>query len=215
MASGYAHEAARVHHADWRRGGCLAARCARAATGPQLGGKWLEILKEIAPRVIRVQILLDSQYVGYVALSQAIETVASRLGVVPIVARIHDSAEIKDAIQRFAQEPNGGLVVLPSPVTAVERELIVGLAAKHRLPAVYPYRFFTVSGGLVAYGVDPPDFYRRAASYVDLILKGAKPWDLPVQYPTKFEFVINRKTANELGLVVPWALLIAATELID
>jgi len=93
--------------------------------------------------------------------------------------------------------------------------LIVGLAAKHRLPAVYPYRFFTVSGGLVAYGVDPPDFYRRAASYVDLILKGAKPWDLPVQYPTKFEFVINRKTANELGLVVPWALLIAATELID
>src|SRR5204862_3939393 len=85
----------------------------------------------------------------------------------------------------------------------------------YRLPAVYPYRFFTVSGGLVAYGVDPPDFYRRAASYVDLILKGAKPWDLPVQYPTKFEFVINRKTANELGLVVPWALLIAATELID
>jgi len=156
LASGYAHEAARVHHADWRRGGCLAARCARAATGPQLGGKWLEILKEIAPRVIRVQILLDSQYVGYVALSQVIETVASRLGVVPIVARIHDSAEIKDAIQRFAQEPNGGLVVLPSPVTAVERELIVGLAAKHRLPAVYPYKFFTVSGGLVAYGVDPP-----------------------------------------------------------
>src|SRR5947208_9541908 len=102
--------------------------------------------------------LLDSQYVGYVALSQVIETVASRLGVVPIVARIHDSAEIKDAIQRFAQEPNGGLVVLPSPVTAVERELIVGLAAKHRLPAVYPYRFFTVSGGLVAYGVDPPRF---------------------------------------------------------
>src|SRR5438046_437225 len=108
---------------------------------------------------------LDSQYVGYVALSQVIETVASRLGVVPIVARIHDSADIKDAIQSFAQEPNGGLVVLPSPVTAVERELIVGLAAKHRLPAVYPYKFFTVSGGLVAYGVDPPDFYRRAASY--------------------------------------------------
>ena len=102
-----------------------------------------------------------------------------------------------------------------SPVTAVERKLIVGLAAKHRLPAVYPYKFFAVSGGLAAYGVDPLDFYRRAASYVDLILKGAKPWDLPVQYPTKFEFVINRKTANELGLVVPWALLIAATELID
>jgi ABC-type uncharacterized transport system substrate-binding protein len=186
-----------------------------ASFDPQLGGKWLEILKEIAPRVTRAQILLDSQYVGYVALSQVIETVASKLGVVPVVARIHDSAEIKDAIQRFAQEPNGGLVVLPSPVTAVERQLIVGLAAKHRLPAVYPYRFFAVSGGLAAYGVDPLDFYRRAASYVDLILKGAKPWDLPVQYPTKFEFVVNRKTANELGLVVPWALLIAATELID
>jgi putative ABC transport system substrate-binding protein len=186
-----------------------------ASFEPQLGGKWMEILKEIAPRVTRIQIILDPQFSGYVAFSQVMETLAPRLGVVPIVARVHDSAEIKDAIHRFAQEPNGGLVVLPSPVTAVERELIVALAAEHRLPAVYPYRFFAASGGLVAYGVDPLDFYRKAASYVDLILKGATPGNLPVQYPTKFEFVINRKTAKELGLIVPTGLLAGATEVID
>ena len=140
-----------------------------ASFDPELGGKWFEILKEIAPRVTRIQILLDPQFVGYVALAQMIETVALRTGVVTTVARVQDSAEIKDAIQRFAQEPNGGLIVLPSPVAAVERELIVALAAEHRLPAIYPYKFFAAGGGLVAYGVDPLAFYRGAASYVDLI----------------------------------------------
>jgi putative tryptophan/tyrosine transport system substrate-binding protein len=165
--------------------------------------------------VTRIQIILDPTFVGYVALSQTIETLAPTFGVVPIVARVHNSAEIKDEIHRFAQEPNGSLIVLPSPITAVERELIVALAAEHRLPAVYPYSYFTSSGGLVAYGVDPLDLYRRAASYVDLMLKGEKPWNLPVQHPTKFDFVINLRTAKELGLIVTRPLLVRATELIE
>lgn len=186
-----------------------------ASFEPELGGKWLEILKEIAPRVTRVQIMLDSQFVGYVALSESIETLAPKFGVMPIITRVRNSDEIKDAIRKFAQEPNGGLIVLPSPVTAVERELIVALAAEHKLPAIYPYRFFAASGGLVAYGVDPLWFYREAASYVDLILKGDKPSNLPVQHPTKYDLVINLKTAKELGLIVPRLLLASATELIE
>jgi putative tryptophan/tyrosine transport system substrate-binding protein len=186
-----------------------------ASFEPELGSKWLDILNQIAPRVTRIQIILDPQFVGYVALSHAIESRAPTLGIVPIVTRVHNSAEIKDAIHRFAQEPNGGLIVLPSPITAVKRELIVALAAEHRLPAVYPYSYFTSSGGLVAYGVDDLDLYRRAASYVDLILKGKKPRNLPVQQPTKFDFVINLKTAKELGLVVPPTLLVSATKFIE
>jgi putative tryptophan/tyrosine transport system substrate-binding protein len=186
-----------------------------ASFEPELGGKWLQILKEIAPRVTRILIILDPQFVGYVALSQMIETVAPTLGVVPIVARIRDSAEIKDAIHRFAQEPNGGLIVLPSPITAVERALIIALAAEYRLPAVYPYTYFTSSGGLVAYGVDSIDLYRKTASYVDRTLKGEKPSNLPVQHPTKFDFAINLRTAKELGLIVPSRLLFRATEVIE
>jgi putative tryptophan/tyrosine transport system substrate-binding protein len=186
-----------------------------ASFEPELGSKWLDILKQIAPGVTRIQIILDPQFVGYVALSHVIESRAPTLGIVPIVAPVHSSAEIKDAIQRFAQEPNGGLIVLPSPITAVERELIVALAAEHRLPAVYPYSYFTSSGGLAAYGVDDLDLYRRAASYVDLILKGKKPRNLPVQQPTKFDFVINLKTAKVLGLVVPPTLLVSATKFIE
>jgi putative tryptophan/tyrosine transport system substrate-binding protein len=186
-----------------------------ASFEPELGSKWLDILNQIAPRVTRIQIILDPQFVGYVALSRAIESRAPTLGIVPIVARVHNSAEIKDAIHKFAQEPNGGLIVLPSPITAVERELIVALAAEHSLPAVYPYSYFTSSGGLVAYGVDDLDLYRRAASYVDLMLRGKSPRNLPVQQPTKFDFVINLKTAKELGLIVPPPLLVSATKFIE
>jgi putative ABC transport system substrate-binding protein len=186
-----------------------------ASFEPELGGKWLEILKQIAPQVTRIQIIVDPQFVGYVALSQFIESLAPRFGVVPITSPIHDAAGIKDAINRFAKEPNGGLIVLPSPITAVERELIVALAAEHRLPAIYPYRHFTSSGGLVAYGPEPLEFYRKAASYVDLILKGEKPRNLPVQHPTNFDFVINLRTAKELGLVLPPRLLVHASTLIE
>ena len=165
--------------------------------------------------MIRVQILLDSQYVGYVALSQVIETVASRLGVVPIVARIHDSAEIKDAIQRFAQEPNGGLVVTASALTLVHSALILTLAARHKLPAVYPRRSLVLAGGLISYGYDAVDQVRLAAGYVDRILRGAKPADLPVQAPTKYELVINLKTAKAMGLDIPPTLLALADEVIE
>ncbi|MBO0756231.1 MAG: ABC transporter substrate-binding protein [Bradyrhizobiaceae bacterium] len=186
-----------------------------ASFEPGLGSKWLDILKQIAPGVTRIQIILDPQFAGYVALSHVIESRAPTMGVVPIVARVHNSADIKDAIDTFAKEPNGGLIVLPSPIAAVERELIVALAAEHRLPAVYPYGYFASSGGLVAYGVDELDLYRRGASYVDLMLKGEKPWNLPVQHPTKFDFVINLSTAKELGLIVPPPLLVSATKFIE
>lgn len=186
-----------------------------ASFEPELGSKWLDILKQIAPRVTRIQIILDPQFVGYFALSHVIESRAPKLGIVPIVSRVRNSADIKDAIDGFATEPNGGLIVLPSPITAVERQLIVALAREHRLPAVYPYSYFTSSGGLVAYGVDDLDLYRRAASYIDLMLKGKKPGNLPVQQPTKFDFVINLNTAKELGLIVPPSLLVSATKFIE
>lgn len=196
------------------------ARPGRNVTGfasfePELGGKWFEILKAIAPRVTRILIMLDSQFLGYVALAQMIEAVGQKGGVLPIVARVHNSAEIRDAIVRFAKEPDGGVIVLPSPVTAVERELIIALAAEHRTPAIYPYRFFAASGGLVSYGVETFDFYRQAAVYVDRILKGEQPGNLPVQRPTKFDFVINLRTAKQLGLEVPRRLLVGATDVIQ
>jgi putative ABC transport system substrate-binding protein len=186
-----------------------------ASFRPELGSKWLEILTEIVPGIAHVGVILDPQFSGYVALSKAIETAAPALGVVSTIAGVHNAAEIKDAIVRFAHEPNGGLIVLPSPVTAVDRELIVALAARYRLPAVYPYSYFTSSGGLVAYGVDSVDLYRRAAAYVDRILKGENPGDLPVQHPTKFDFVINLKAAKAIGLAVPPRLLARATEVIE
>jgi ABC-type uncharacterized transport system substrate-binding protein len=186
-----------------------------ASFEPELAGKWLEILRELAPGMTRVQIILDPEFVGYVALSQMIETAAPRFGIVPIVAPIRDSGEIRKSIQRFAQEANGGLIVLPAPITAVERKLIIALAAEHRLPAVYPYRYFASSGGLISYGIEPLDLYRRAAFYVDRILKGEKPSNLPVQHPTKFDLVINLRTVKEIGLTVPKPLLASATELIE
>jgi putative tryptophan/tyrosine transport system substrate-binding protein len=187
-----------------------------ASFEPQLAGKWLEILRDLAPRVTRVLTILDPEFAGYVALSQMIEAVAPRLGIVPIIARVRNSVEIREAMQKFAQEPDGGgLIVLPAPITAVERGLIIALAAEHRLPAVYPYKYFASSGGLLAYGIDPLDLYFRAGSYVDRILKGEKPSNLPVQHPTRFDLVINLRTAKELGLAVPRSLLASATQLID
>jgi putative ABC transport system substrate-binding protein len=128
---------------------------------------------------------------------------------------VRDAAEIERAIQEFTREPNGGLIPLPAPVTAVHRDLIISLATRHRLPNVYAYRYYPVSGGLASYGIDNIDLYRRAASYVDRILKGEKPGDLPIQQATKFELVINLKTAKALGLEIPPTLLVRADEVIE
>ena len=128
---------------------------------------------------------------------------------------VRDATEIRRAIEAFAREPNGGLIVLPNPVTLAHRELTIALAARHRLPAVYPYRSYPASGGLISYGVDLKDMYRRAATYVDRILKGEKPADLPVQAPTKFELIVNLKTAKAMGLTIPESFLLRADEVIE
>jgi putative ABC transport system substrate-binding protein len=180
-----------------------------------LGGKWLELLKEIAPRVARVTVIPNPGDRASSEYMHAIEAVAPSFGVQLIAADVHDATEIERAIGASAREANAGLIVLPGPFTAVYREPIVALAAQHRLPAVYPYRYFVTSGGLISYGVETVDLYRRAALYVDRILKGEKPADLPVQAPTKFEFVINLKTAKALGLKIPESFLLRADEVIE
>ena len=172
-----------------------------------MGGKMLELLKEVAPQVSRVAVMLNLDQPPHVAMWRAIETVAPSFGVRLTAADVQDSAEIERAIEAFAREPNGGLIVLPGPITIVHRELVIALAARHRVPTAYAFRYFATSGGLVSYGVDSADQSRQAAAYVDRILKDAKPSDLPVQQPTKFELVINLKTAKGLGLTVPPTLL--------
>jgi putative ABC transport system substrate-binding protein len=180
-----------------------------------LSGKWLELLKEIAPGVTRVAVLRDSAISGGTGQFGAIQSVAPSLRVEVNPINVRDAGEIERAIAAFARAPNGGLIVTASGLAIVHRELIVTLAARHKLPAVYYYRFFVTDGGLVSYGPDPHDQYRRAASYVDRILKGEKPADLPVQAPTKLELVINLKTAKALGLEVPPMLLGRADEVIE
>src|SRR5262245_4890476 len=180
-----------------------------------IGGKWLETLKELSPGVTRVAVILHAQTSAHIAYLRTDEAAAPAFGVTLIAAAVHDLAEIERAITLFAGEPNGGLVVLPHPVIDVNREQIIALAARHRLPAVYPYRFFAQSGGLMFYGIDVADLWRRAASYVDRILKGTKPAELPVQQPTKFDLIVNLKTARALGLEIPPALLARADEVIE
>jgi putative ABC transport system substrate-binding protein len=181
-----------------------------------MGGKLLEVLREVAPSVTQVAILLPAELAPQVGMLRAIEAVAPALGVQATSADVHDAAEIERAIGAFARNSNGGLIVLSSPATNVHRELIVALAARHRLPAVYPYRYFVAEGGLISYGIDDlSDLWRRAASYVDRILKGEKAGDLPVQQPTKFELVINLKTAKALGLTIPPGVLARADEVIE
>ena len=180
-----------------------------------LGGKMLEVLKEVVPQVSRVAVILNLEQPPHVAMWRAVEAMAQSFGVTLTATDAQDPAEIERAIEAFAHERNGGLVVLPGPITNNHRELIIALAARHRLPAAYPFRYFVTSGGLVSYGADPFDQSRQAAAYVDRILKGAKPEDLPIQQPTKFEFVINLKTAKALGLTVPPSLLARADEVIE
>jgi putative tryptophan/tyrosine transport system substrate-binding protein len=181
---------------------------------PPMVGKWMELIKEIAPRIVRVAAIFNPDtHTG--AYWHTLQTVAPPLALEVTRAPVHDAAEIERAIDALAHEQNGGLLVLPDTFTIVHRRPIVALTAQHRVPAVYPYRFFVTGGGLVSYGIDIVDLYRRGAAYVDRILKGEKPADLPVQAPTKFELVINFKTAKALGLEVPPALLARADEVIE
>jgi putative ABC transport system substrate-binding protein len=177
--------------------------------------KWLELLKQIAPRVTRVGVIHDPTLSVNVGQLPEIIAAAPSFGVQLSTLAVRDAAEIERAIEKFAPDPDGGLVVLPNPPTTDHRGLIIALAAKHRLPAVYPYRLHVASGGLASYGVDVGDLYRRAAAYVDRILKGEKPGELPVQYATKFELVINLNTAKALGLDPPISLLARTDEVIE
>jgi putative ABC transport system substrate-binding protein len=177
--------------------------------------KWVEILKEIAPAVTRVAAIHNPVQSPQVGQLRTIERAASSAGVLVTAAGVSDAAQIEPTISAFAREPNGGLIVVPNPVTIGHRERIIKLAAQHHLPAVYAYRFFVADGGLISYGPHFLDQYRQAASYVDRILKGEKPADLPVQAPTKYETVINLKTAKALGLEVPPSLLARADEVIE
>ena len=180
-----------------------------------MSGKWLEMLKEIAPNVKRVAVLRDPALASGIGQFGAVQTVAPSLGVELSPVDVRDAREIDRAVTTFARGSNGGLVVTAAPMTAIHRDEIISLTARYRLPAVYPYRFFVDGGGLISYGPDTIDQYRRAASYVDRILKGQKPADLPVQAPTKYEVVINLKTAKALGLTVPSTLLARADEVIE
>src|SRR5262249_42009947 len=177
------------------------------------GAKWLELLKEIAPRVTRVAVLRDLT-IGPAQLS-AIQAVAPSFGVELSAVGVRDAGEIERAVAAFARSSSGGMIVTPSTSAIVHRHLITMLAARHGLPAVYSFRYFVTAGGLICYGATATAQFRRAAGYVDRILKGAKPADLPVQAPPKYELVINLKTARALGLEVPPALLARADELIE
>jgi putative tryptophan/tyrosine transport system substrate-binding protein len=177
------------------------------------GAKWLELLKEIAPRLTRVAVLRDLT-IGPAQLS-AIQAVAPSFGVELSPVGVRDAGEIERTIAAFARSSDAGMIVTASTSALINRQLIVMLAARHRLPAVYPYRYFAITGGLMSYGVNPIDMYRRAASYVDRILKGEKPADLPVQAPTKYDLVINLKTAKTLGIEIPASVLARADEVIE
>jgi putative ABC transport system substrate-binding protein len=178
-------------------------------------GKWLELLKEIAPRVTRAAAMRDSAVASQIGSFGGIQSVAPSLGVELRPIDMHDAAEIERAVVAFAAEPNGGLIAMSNAAVLKHRELIVALAARLRLPAVYAYRSHVMSGGLISYGPESIDQFRRAAGYVDRILRGEKPADLPVQAPTKYELVINLKTAKALGLDVPATLLARADEVIE
>jgi len=179
-----------------------------------IGVKWLELLKQIAPRVTRAAVLRDASLTSGTGQFAAIQAVAPSLGTEASPIGVSDAGEIERAVTAFARS-NGGLIVTGSALTAVHRDLIVTLAARHKLPAVYNGRFCVTGGGLISYGADLIDQYRRAAGYVDRILKGEKPADLPVQAPTKYELVINLKTAKALGLDVPDSVLARADEVIE
>jgi putative tryptophan/tyrosine transport system substrate-binding protein len=181
-----------------------------------MGSKWLELLKEISPQLARVAVLYNPKTAPYASsLLRSIEAAAPSFAMAPTDTPVQDAAETKHAIDVFAQKSNGGLLVLPDASTALHRNLIIAQAAQHLLPAMYPFRYFAASGGLVSYGIDTADAFRQIASYADRTLRGAKPDELPVQAPNKFELVINLKTAKTLSLTVPLTLQASADEVIE
>jgi putative ABC transport system substrate-binding protein len=183
---------------------------------PTIAGKWLELLKEIAPRVTRVAFLFNPATAPYAEVFlNPFKAAAASFGVEAIAAPVRDTAELESVVAAHAREPNSGLIVMPDGFTTGHREEIILLATRYRLPTVYPFSFFAELGGLLSYGDDRLDSFRRAATYVDRILKGEKPSELPVQAPVKFELVINLKTARALGLTVPPTLLARADEVIE
>jgi putative ABC transport system substrate-binding protein len=188
-----------------------------SAVAGEMGRKWLEVLKEIAPGVSRVRVVTDGSQGARAGLVPAIQRAAPELGMQISVVRTPVMAEMERLVAEFAHRPStdAGLLVLQAPINQLHRDRLVAVANKFQMPAVYPYREYVTSGGLMSYGVDTVDVYKRAAGYVDRILKGEKPADLPVQSPQKFELIINTKTAKEIGLTVPPALLARADEVIE
>jgi ABC-type uncharacterized transport system substrate-binding protein len=184
---------------------------------PSLGGKWLEVLKEVAPRVARVAIMMNPETATGrgTFFVKAFETAAAAFSVEPATAAVRNADAIEATMTALGSQPDSGLVVVPDTFTDAHSALIVALADRHRLPTVYPFRHFAAAGGLMSYSPDTLDTFRRSASYVDRILKGEKPTNLPVQAPTKYELALNLKTAKALGLVVPPALLAQANEVIE
>jgi putative ABC transport system substrate-binding protein len=180
-----------------------------------LGGKWLELLSEIAPGLKRAAIMFDPDFPVNSAYMPSLETAARSLKVVPIIAPVHSDAEIETAITALGREPGSGLVVMVDAFTGAHRAPIISATARNNVPAVDFFSAFARDGDLLSYGTDPVDNFRRAATYVDRILRGAKPGDLPVQLPIKFEMVLNLKTAKALGLAVPPSILLRATEVIE
>jgi ABC-type uncharacterized transport system substrate-binding protein len=178
-------------------------------------GKLLEVLKEVAPNVTRVGVIFNPGQIPQAGMFRAVEAAAPPLRMQVTAAGARNVAELEEAINEFAREPNGGLIVLPNPVTIGNSKLVIALAARHRLPAAYGFRHFVADGGLISYGIDLADQYRQAASYVDRILRGEKPADLPVQQPIKFELVINLKTAKAFELDAPWQFQQRADEVIE
>jgi putative tryptophan/tyrosine transport system substrate-binding protein len=180
-----------------------------------MGGKWLELLKQTAPDVTRAAVLRDATQGSGTSLFAAIQTAAPSLRVEVNPVNMRDAGEIERAVTAFARSPGGGLIVTAGAAAGLHRDLIITLAARHKLPAVYYERSFVAAGGLISYGPDFVDNYRRAAGYVDRILKGEKPADLPVQASTKYETVLNLKTAKALGLIVPPSVIARADEVIE
>jgi putative ABC transport system substrate-binding protein len=180
-----------------------------------LGGKYLELLSEIAPGLKRVAFMFNPDLFPVSTFMPSFETAARSLKVSPITAPVHSDAEIETAIIALGREPGGGLVLISNAFTNAHRTSIILAAARNNVPAVYSQSAFVRDGGLLSYGPDPVDRFRRAASYVDRILRGAKPGDLPVQFPTKFEMVVNRKTATALGLTIPPSIRLRADEVIE
>ena len=182
---------------------------------PTLAGKWLGLIKQAAPRLERIAVLFNPSTAPHSIFLHPMEAVASSMAVELVPAPVHSDAEIESTIAAIGREPGRGLIVLPDAFTSARRKSIIALTSVHRLPAIYAFRFFPADGGLMSYGVDVRDQFWRAPSYVDRILRGEKPSDLPVQQPTKFEFVINLKTAKALGLTVPPELLALADVVIE